>query len=83
MAITLLLYVDYIVLLAMIHDDPNKKLRIIQYYNSNMGMTINIDKTKLKIIKSRKTTFDTFIYDNKSWRKFLHTNLLEISITSS
>ena len=28
-----------------------------------MGMTLNIDKTKVMIIKSNKITYDTFVYD--------------------
>ena len=30
----------------------------------NMGITINIDKTKVMIIKSKKDTYANFIYDN-------------------
>ena len=29
-----------------------------------MGMTVNIDKTKNMIIKSKKDTYANFIYDN-------------------
>jgi len=31
-----------------------------------MGMTLNTDKTKVMIIKSKKITLDTFIYENNS-----------------
>jgi hypothetical protein len=31
-----------------------------------MGMTVNTDKTKVMIIKSKKITYNTFIYDNNN-----------------
>lgn len=54
MVITILLYANDISILASSHDDINKKLRILQYMYSNMGMIVNIDKTKVMIIKYKK-----------------------------
>ena len=31
-----------------------------------MGMTINSDKTKIMMIKSKKGTYANFIYDNRN-----------------
>jgi hypothetical protein len=31
-----------------------------------MGMTVNTDKTKVLIIKYKRITYDTFVYDNNS-----------------
>ena len=44
--IILLLYVHDIVLVVRHPSDLVKILRILKYFCSNMGMTINIDKTK-------------------------------------
>ena len=63
--ITLLLYADDIVLLAKSHDDLDKKLQILHDYYSKMGMTINSDKTKVMIIKSKKNTHGSFVYNNQ------------------
>jgi hypothetical protein len=46
--------------------DLGKKLRILKEFFSNRGITVNIDKTKVMIIKSNKITYDTFIYDNNN-----------------
>ena len=53
--IILLLYADGIVLLARCPSDIDKKLRILIYFFSNMGMTVNTNKTKIMIKKLRKT----------------------------
>ena len=61
--IILLLYADYIVLIQIMaksHSRLDKQLRILKYFFSNMGMTVNIDKTKNMIIKSNKDTCDKF-----------------------
>ena len=44
--------------------DLNKQLRLLKYFFSNMGMTVNTNKTKIMIIKSKKGTYANFIYDN-------------------
>lgn len=54
--ITLLLYVDDIVLLARACDNLDKHLKTLHDYCSKMGITINTDKTKVMIIKSKKIT---------------------------
>ena len=46
--------------------DLNKQLRILKDFCSNMGMTINTNKTKVMIIKSNKIHYDTFVYDNNN-----------------
>jgi hypothetical protein len=45
-----------------------------------MGMTVNIDKTKVMIIKSNKITYDTFVYDNKKLEKVTSYKYLGIDI---
>ena len=64
--IILLLYVADIILMAMCHSHLDKQLRILKYFCSNMGMTVNIDKTKIMIIKSKKGTYANFIFDNRN-----------------
>jgi hypothetical protein len=46
--------------------DLGKQLKILKDFCSSMGMTVNTDKTKVMIIKSKKITYDTFVYDNNS-----------------
>jgi hypothetical protein len=81
--INLLLYADDIVLMARSPHNLENQLRILKDFCSNMGMTVNIDKTKVMIIKSNKITYDTFVYETKTWRKWLHTNILELIFTTS
>jgi hypothetical protein len=64
--INLLLYDDDIILMERSPHDLEKQLRILKNFCSNMGMTINTDKTKAMIIKSNNITYDTFVYDNKN-----------------
>jgi hypothetical protein len=64
--IILLLYVDDIVLMERNPYDLSKHLRILKDFFSSMGMTVNTDKMKVMIIKSKKITYDTFVYDNNS-----------------
>jgi hypothetical protein len=47
------------------HDIENQ-LRILKDFCSNMGMTVNTDKTKVMIIKSNNIPYDTFVYDNNN-----------------
>ena len=55
--ITVLLYVDDIVLMEMCHSNIDKQLIInLKYFFSNMGMILNINKIQIIIIKSRKET---------------------------
>ena len=67
--INLLLYADDIVLMAMSPHDLENQLRILKDFCSNMGMTVNTDKTKVMIIKSNKITYDTFVYDKKNLKE--------------
>ena len=62
--INLLLYADDIVLMARSPHDLENQLRILKDFFSNMGMTVNTDKTKVMIIKSNKIPYDTLVYDN-------------------
>jgi hypothetical protein len=64
--INLLLYADDIVLMESNPHDLENQPRILKDFHSNMGMTINTDKTKVMIIKSNKIPYDTFIYDNNN-----------------
>ena len=47
-------------------SDLDKQLRILKYFCFNMGRTINTNKTKIMIIKSKKDTYAKFIYDNRN-----------------
>ena len=64
--IILLLYVGDIVLLASCPYNIDKQLRLLKYFFSTMGMSINTDKTKFMIIKSKKDTYANFMYDNSN-----------------
>jgi hypothetical protein len=64
--INLLFYDDDIVLMARGLHDLENQLRILKNFCSNMGMTVNTDKTKVMIIKSNKISYDTFVYDNNN-----------------
>jgi uncharacterized membrane protein YvbJ len=67
--INLLLYDDDIVLMARSPHDLENQLRILQDFCSNIGMIVNIDKTKVMIIKSNKITYDTFVYDDNNLKE--------------
>jgi hypothetical protein len=62
--IDFLLYVNDIVLMARHPHDLENQLIILKDFCSNMGMTVNTDKTKVMIIKSSKIPYDTFVYEN-------------------
>jgi hypothetical protein len=64
--IILLLYVDDIVLMVRSPYDLNKQLKILKDFCSSMGMTVNTDKTKVMIIKSKNITYTNFVYDNNN-----------------
>jgi hypothetical protein len=67
--INLLLYAYDIVLMAMIPHDLENQLRILKDFFSNMGMTVNTDKTKFMIIKSNKIPYHTSYMTTTTWRK--------------
>ena len=52
--IILLLYAHDIVILARFPSDLDKKLRLLKDLFSTMGITVNTNKTKIMIIKSKK-----------------------------
>ena len=45
-----------------------------------MGMTVNTNKTKIMIIKSKEDTYANFIYDNKNLEKLTSYKYLGIDI---
>ena len=60
--------------------DLDKKLRILKYFCSNMGMTVNTDKTKIMIIKSKKDTYAYFIFNNINLEEVTSYKYLRIDI---
>ena len=73
--IILLLYADDIVLLTRCPSDLDKQLRLLKDFCSTMGISVNTDKTKVMIIKSKKDTYANFMYENS--------NLEEVFLTST
>ena len=67
----LLLYDDDIVLMEKHPYDLGKKLITLEELCSSMGMTMNTDKTKVMIIKSKRITYDTFVFENNSLEEVL------------
>jgi hypothetical protein len=78
--INLLLYADDIILMARSPHDLENQLRILKDFCSNMGMTLNTDKTKVMIIKSNKIPYDTFAYDNNNLEEVTSYKYLGIDI---
>jgi len=64
--VILLLYVDDIVILARSASEIHHQLRFLKDLCSNMGMSVNTNKTKVMIIKSKKDTYANFFYDNNN-----------------
>jgi hypothetical protein len=64
--IILLLYVDDIVLMVRSPYDLNKQLKILKDFFSSTSMTVNTNKTKVMIIKSKNITYTNFVYDNNN-----------------
>ena len=62
--IILPLYVDDIDFMARSPYDFDKQLKFLKDFFSSMGITINIDKTKVMIIKSKNITYTNFVYEN-------------------
>jgi hypothetical protein len=62
--IILLLYVDDIFLMVRNPCNLGKKLWILKYFFASMCMIVNTEKMKVVIIKSKKTTYNTFVYEN-------------------
>jgi hypothetical protein len=78
--IILLLYADNIVLMARSPYDLDKQLKILKDFFSSMGMTINIDKTKVMIIKSKMITYANFMYDNNNLEEVTSFKYLRIDL---
>jgi hypothetical protein len=78
--INLLLYANDIVLMEMSPHDLENQLRILKDFCSNMGMSVNTDKTKVMIIKPNKITYDTFVYDNNNLEEVTSYKYLGIDI---
>jgi hypothetical protein len=78
--INLIFYADDIVLMERSPHDLENQLRILKDFFSNMGMTVNTDKTKAMIIKSNKIPYDTFVYDNNKLEEVTSYKYLGIDI---
>ena len=61
-------------------SDLDKQLRTLKDFCSNMGMTVNTDKTKIMIIKSKKDIYAKFIYDNRNLEEVTSYKYLGIDI---
>ena len=72
--IILLLYANDIVLLARCPSDLDKQLRLLKDFCSTMGMSVNIEKTKVMIINSKKDTSANFMYENSNLDECLLTS---------
>jgi len=64
--INLLLCANAIILITRSPHDIENQLRILEYFFSNMGITVNTNKTKVMIIKSYNITYDNFVYDDNN-----------------
>jgi len=64
--IFLLLCDDDIVLLIKYIEDICKKLKVLQQLWKNYKLTFNIDKTKVMIIKSKKTIYPPILYGDNT-----------------
>jgi hypothetical protein len=78
--INIILYADDIILMERSPHDLENQLKILKDFFSNMGMIVNVDKTKVVIIKSNKITYDTLIYDNNNLEEVSSYKYLGIDI---
>jgi hypothetical protein len=69
-----------IILTARNPHDLENQLRILKDFFSNMGMTVNTDKTKFMVIKSNKITYYTFIYENNNLEELTSYKYIGINI---
>jgi hypothetical protein len=60
--------------------DLGKKLIILKDFLFSMCMTMNTNKTKVMIIKSKRITYDIFVYDKNSLEEFRSYKYLGIDI---
>ena len=66
--------------MARCSSDLDKQLRLLKDFCSNMGMTVNTDKTKVMIIKSKNDTYANFMYDNSNLEEVSSYKYLGIDI---
>ena len=66
--------------MARCPSDLDKQLIMLKYFFSNMSMTVNVDETKIMIIKYKKDTYGNFIYDNRNQEKVTSYKYLIIDI---
>jgi hypothetical protein len=78
--VIILLYADDIVLMVKSPHDLGKQLIILKDFYSSMDITVNTDKTKVMIIRSKRITYDTFVYDNNSLEEVPSYKYLGINI---
>jgi len=78
--IILLLYVDDIVLLTRFPSDLDKQLRFLKDFCFTMGITVNTDRTKFMIMKSKKETYANFMYGNSNLEEVPYYRYLGIDI---
>ena len=67
--IIILLYANDIVLLTRCPSDLDKQLRLLKDFCSTMGMTVNTDKIKVMVLKSKIDSYTNFVYDNRKLEK--------------
>lgn len=78
--IILLLYVDDIILMSRCSSYLNKELRILKDLYTNMGMSVNTDKTKVMIIKSMRVNYANFVFGNSNLEEMTSYKYLRIEI---
>lgn len=67
--IILILYAHDIIVIAQDPCDLNNHLRNLKDFFSSMGMTMNMEKINVIIIKNHKITSNTFTYENNSLKE--------------
>ena len=77
--IILLLYADDIFLLPRCPFYLDKQLRLKDFC-STMGMSVNTNKTKVMIIKSKDDTYANFVYGNNNMEEMSSYKYLGIDI---
>ena len=78
--IILLLYAADIILLERCLSDLDKQLWLLKDFCSTTSMTVNTNKTKVMIIKSKKDTYANFVYDNSNLEEVSSYKYLGIDI---
>jgi hypothetical protein len=78
--IILILYVEVIVLMARSPFDLDKQLKILKYFCFGTCMIVNIDKTKVTTIKSKKITYTNLMHDNNNLEEVTSYKYLKINL---